>query len=129
MSGLLSEQPLEWAIPLSPDRIALAGVFGVRAVRYMGEAVASGPVIEGLRVVAVDCAEAPMFHSSTGLYAFVRLPPGPRRIEVTDPARRFSPTAVTATIPDRSAIRAALEHHIAPLALPRPLIVDAALRV
>jgi hypothetical protein len=43
----------------------------------------------------------PLWHESTGLYGFLRLPPGEARIEIDDPAGRYQAQAVSATVPDR----------------------------
>ena len=90
MSGLLEERPLQWAEPLRPDRIVATAMLGLRPLRYVSEGVAAvGPAIEGLRVVAVGAAEIPVFHQSTGLYGFLHLPPGDRRIEISDPLQQL----------------------------------------
>src|SRR5437667_3804365 len=115
MSGLLEERPLQWAEPLRPDRIVATAMLGLRPLRYVSEGVAAvGPAIEGLRVVAVGAAEIPVFHQSTGLYGFLHLPPGDRRIEISDPLQQLLAWAITAAVPDRSAIRTALERGVSP---------------
>lgn len=130
MNTLAAERPLVWAASYSPDRVAIAAVLGLRALRYGGEGrPLAGPPIEQLRVVAVGSPERPTYHDSTGLYGFLRLPVGARRIEISDPARRVLPWAITATVPDRSGIIAALQAGVAPPSSPPPpLLVDVALR-
>lgn len=129
MTVLATERPLDWAAAYSPDRIAIAAVLGVRALRYTGESrPPAGPPIERLTVTAVGSAERPSWHDSTGLYGFLRLPPGARRIEISDPARRVLPWAITATVPDRSAIVAALQAGVTPPSASPPLLLDVALR-
>jgi hypothetical protein len=130
MSGFVTDQPLRWAASRRPDRHAVLGVLGVRALRYTGQAMPPlAPAIEGLRVVAVGAAELPTFHTATGLYGFTRLPPGPRRIEISDAAQGFQPYATTAAVPDRRPIGQALEAGTAPPLVPPPLLVDVALRL
>jgi hypothetical protein len=69
----------------------------------------------------------PLWHESTGLYGFLRLPPGELRIEIDDPAGRFQAQAVTRQVPDRGRAEA-LEAGTPPAGQPRPLILDVALR-
>jgi hypothetical protein len=129
MIVLASERPLDWAAAHSPDRITIAAVLGLRPLRYTGEGrPLAGPPIERLTVTAIGSPERPSYHDSTGLYGFLRLPAGARRIEIRDPARRVLPWAITANVPDRSTIRAALQAGIAPPASPPPLLMDIALR-
>jgi hypothetical protein len=130
MSDFVTDFPLQWAARRSAERRVVVGVLGIRALRYVGQSVpANLPAIEGLQVVAVGAGEVPTFHAETGLYGFVRLPPGPRRIEVSDVTGRFQPYAVIATVPDRGPIGQALEADGAPPLLPPPLLVDVALRL
>ncbi len=129
MNDLLEQHPLVWAAQRAPDRVVAVGVLGVRPLLYVGEGVAGqAPVIEGLRVVAMGAPETPIFHAETGLYGFMRLPPGPRRIEISDPAQRLMPWATTVQVPDRALIRAALERGGPPSSTPRPTLVDLVLR-
>lgn len=129
MSGIVTDRPLEWANTLRPNRIVATAIFGLRPLRYLSEGASpASSVIEGLRVVAVGCAERPVFHATTGLYGFLKLPPGPRRIEINDPANRYLPWAITAILPDRSIICRALEQGLPPPATPKPLLADVALR-
>jgi hypothetical protein len=129
MSGYVIDFPLAWAARRAPDRNAAAGVLGIRPLYYVGEAMAPRPpAIEGLRVTAVGAAEVPTFHAETGLYGFVRLPAGARRIEISDAAQRFMPCAVIALVPDRAPIRRVLESGGTPPVLPSPLLIDVALR-
>jgi len=129
MSALATERPPDWAAAYSPDRIAIAAMLGLRPLRYTGEGrPLAGPPIEGLRVTAVGSPERPSYHDSTGLYGFLRLPAGARRIEISDPTRRVLPWAITANVPDRSTIRAALQAGVTPPSSPAPLLLDVALR-
>jgi hypothetical protein len=59
----------------------------------------------------------------------LRLPPGPRRIEIVDPGFQFLPWAVAIAAPDRGPIRVALEKGVTPSSLPKPLLQDVALRL
>ena len=130
MSSFVTDFPLQWAARRSAERHAVVGLLGVRALRYVGQSVSPNPpAIEGLQVVAVGAGEVPTFHAETGLYGFVRLPPGPRRIEVVDATGRFQPYAITAVVPDRGPIGQALETGGAPPLQPPPLLVDVALRM
>jgi hypothetical protein len=129
MNALATERPLDWAAAYSPDRITIAAVLGLRALRYTGEgSPPAGPPVEQLSVTAIGSVERPSYHNSTGLYGFLRLPAGTRRIEITDPARRVLPWAITASVPDRSKIIAALQAGVIPPSSPPPLLVDVALR-
>jgi hypothetical protein len=129
MSTLAAERPLDWAAAYSPDRITIAALLGVRALRYTGEgSPPAGPPIEQLSVTAVGSPERPSYHDSTGLYGFIRLPVGARRIEISDAARRILPWAITANVPDRSTIVAVLQAGVTPPASPPPLLMDVALR-
>jgi hypothetical protein len=111
------------------DRIAAVGVLGLRALRHVAQGrPAAGPPIPGLSLVAEGAGERPGWHPSTGLYGFLRLPPGPRRITLRDPAARFQAAAFDVVVPDRAAVRAALERGEAkPAMAPRPLLRDLAL--
>jgi hypothetical protein len=129
MNLLATDRPLAWAAAYAPDRITIAAVLGLRMLRYMGEgSLPAGPPIDRLSVTAIGSPERPSYHGSTGLFGFLRLPAGPRRIEITDPAQRVLPWAITAAVPDRSAIRDALQAGVAPPSSPPPLLVDVALR-
>ena len=129
MNALATERPLVWAAAYSPDRITIAAVLGLRPLRYAGEgSPLAGPPIERLSITAVGSTERPSYHDSTGLYGFLKLPAGARRIEITDPARRVLPWAITANVPDRSTIRAALQAGVTPPSSPPPLLLDVALR-
>ncbi len=129
MNALATERPLDWAATYSPDRITIAAVLGLRALRYTGEGrPLAGPPIERLSVTAIGSPERPSYHESTGLYGFLKLPAGARRIEIVDPARRMMPCAITANVPDRSTIRAALQAGVTPPSSPPPLLLDVAMR-
>jgi hypothetical protein len=130
MSGFVADLPLQWAARRSAERHAVVGLLGVRALRYVGQSVPPNPpAIEGLQVVVAGAAEVPTFHAETGLYGFVHLPPGPRRIELSDATGRFQPYAISVVVPDRGQIKQALETGGAPpLQLP-PLLVDVALHL
>ncbi|WP_270937915.1 hypothetical protein, partial [Falsiroseomonas oryzae] len=120
---------LAFAARFDADRVVALGVVALRAMRYVAQdRPAAGPPVEGLRVEAVGATERPGWHASTGLYGFLKLPPGPRRLVVTDPAGRFQPAAVQLTVPDRSAVRARLEAGAtSPDMTPRALLRDVAL--
>lgn len=125
----LTDTLLEWAARHSPDRITAVGVLAVRARRYLSEGRA--PALEsipGLRLRVAGHQERPLWHASTGLYGFLGVPPGEARIEIEDPAGRWQAQAISAVVPDRSALRRALEDGSAPLAVPTPAYPTAALR-
>ncbi len=129
-----ADTPLSWAARHSPERVVAVGVLALRIRRYQSEAAPPGlAAIPGLRITTVpnhpDHPERPLWHESTGLYGFLRLPPGELRVEVADPSSRFQAQAVLAQVPDRSAVREALEAGTAPApGSARPLIIDVALR-
>jgi len=128
MSLAAYERPLEWATRHSPERIAAVGVLALRIRRYLSEGAPPGLApIAGLRVKAAGHPERPGWHDSTGLYGFLRLPPGDTRIEVDDPAGRFQAQALSVDVPDRSAVREALEAGTPP-AGPAPRFLEVALR-
>jgi hypothetical protein len=111
------------------ERIVALGVLGLRVLRYVAQdRPFAGPLMDGLRVEAVGAAERAGWHATTGIYGFLRLPPGPRRLLVTDPAGRFQPAAFDVTVPDRSTVRLRLEQGVPePDMAPRALLRDVAL--
>lgn len=124
-----ADTPLTWAARHSPDRIASVGVLAVHVRRYETDGAAPTlGALANLRVRAADHGEVPFWHESTGLYGFLTLPPGEARIEIDDPSGRFQAQAITAIVPDRSAIRADLEAGDPPALLPRPVYPRVALR-
>jgi len=120
---------LAFAAAHGADRIVALGVLGLRALRYVGQGRQPlGPPIPGLAVTAEGAAERPGWHGATGVYGFLRLPPGPRPVLLRDPGGRFQPARLALTVPDRSALRALLESGITPPDMaPRPLLRDVAL--
>ncbi|MGX9962833.1 hypothetical protein ACVFYP_05890 [Roseomonas sp. F4] len=90
---------------LAPPSRPVAGepILGIRALRYEAEGRPGAlPAIAGLRLQPVGIASvARSFDPVTGLSFLQELPPGPRRILVTDPERRFLPAAMTIDIPSR----------------------------
>ena len=125
-----ADTPLAWAARHSPERVAAVGVLALRVRRYQSDAAPPGlAAIPGLRITVPRQPERPLWHESTGLYGFLRLPPGALRVEVADPAGRFQAQAVTAQVPDRGAVKQDLEAGIPPApGSARPLILDVALR-
>ncbi len=97
---------------LAPPSRTVAGdpILGIRALRYEAEGRPGAlPTIAGLRLHAVGVgAAAQSFDTVTGLNFLQDLPPGPRRILVTDPERRFLPAAATINIPARFPARPTL---------------------
>ena len=116
-----ADTPLAWAARHSPDRISAVGVLAVRIRRHLTDAGAPGlTAIPDLRVRVAGHPERPLWHASTGLYGFLDLPPGDVRIEIEDPSGRHQPQAVTATVPDRSALKEAMEAADAAPVVPPP---------
>jgi len=116
-----ADTPLAWAARHSPDRVSAVGVLAVRIRRYLTTgADPSLAALPGLRVRVAGQAERPLWHESTGLYGFLNIPSGDARIEIDDPAGRYQPQAISALVPDRSALKAALEAAEAPPAVPPP---------
>jgi hypothetical protein len=78
-------------------------ILGIRALRYEADGMPGRlPAIAGLRVQAVGVAGAcPEWDAQTGQFRFDDLPPGPRRILLTDPERRYLPAALNLVIPSR----------------------------
>lgn len=125
--SLAVDRPLEWANGRSPDRIVLAGRLGVRPLRHTHDLLASPPAIEGLRVKARGQDETPVWHETTGIYGFIRVTPGPHRVEIVDPKRRWLPAAFAVVVPDRSAVVRALEEGTPPPG-PPPAMLEPVLR-
>lgn len=125
----MTANPIALADTRAPDRVVTVGLVGLRALRYVAMGIPPAlPPIEGLRVQAVGHKERPGWHSATGLYGFLALPPGQVRILVTDPHGRWLPAAFTAAVPNRIAVKQALERGVAaPAMAPRPLLRDIAL--
>ncbi|MDO9501092.1 hypothetical protein [Falsiroseomonas sp.] len=93
---------------MAPPPAALAQpVLSVHALRYVAEGRPGAlPAIAGLRLQAMGIANTEHgFDSATGLTFLRDLPPGPRRILVTDPQRRYLPAALTVVVPSRFAVR------------------------
>lgn len=88
---------------LASPEAAPEPILGLRLLRYEAEGRPGAlPAITGLRLQAVGVPEATMVEDlRAGLTCLVDLPPGPRRILVTDPARRFLPAALTVVVPPR----------------------------
>jgi hypothetical protein len=101
-----SLRPTGWTLVTarSPEPHAC---LSLRALRYVAEGHAPMlPPVAGLRVVPVGVAgAAALFDPVGGQTHFAELPPGPRRILVTDPERRFLPAAVEVDIPPRHPLR------------------------
>lgn len=110
------------------ERVPLAGRLAVRALHYAGDGRPPAlPPIEGLAVRVRGVGERPSWHPGTGVYGFLRVPPGPATIVIVDPARRLLPWVVEATVPDRSAVTDAIVAGQPPPAIP-PLVLDVPLR-
>lgn len=86
-----------------PPRIQAEPALSVHALRYEAEGRPGGlPAIAGLRLQAVGVAGAEQgFDPISGVTSLHELPPGPRRILVTDPQRRYLPAALTVVVPSR----------------------------
>jgi hypothetical protein len=120
---------MTWAAGHSPDRLAVVGVLAVRPRRYLSEGapLGLGPM-PGLEVRVKGGSEVPLWHASTGLYGFLRLAPGPARVEVSDPSGRYLPQAINAQVPDRTAVREALQRGRTPPTGAPALFLDLGLR-
>jgi hypothetical protein len=124
-----ADTPMVWAARHSPDRISAVGVLAVRIRRYLTDnADPSLAAIPDLRVRINGQPERPLWHESTGLYGFLNIPPGNARIEIDDPAGRYQPQAVATVVPDRSALKTALEDAEAPPVVPAPAYPEVDLR-
>ncbi len=91
-----------WRLAPQP-RIPAEPAFSLHALRYEAEGRPGAlPAITGLRLQAVGLAGVEQgFDSLTG-HSFLRdLPPGPRRILVTDPQRRYLPASLAVLVPSR----------------------------
>lgn len=98
--------PPAWRLAPPPAALAEPVLF-VHALRYVAEGRPGAlPAIAGLRLQAVGIANTEHgFDSATGLTFLRDLPPGPRRILVTDPQRRYLPAALTVVVPSRFPVR------------------------
>lgn len=78
-------------------------ILAIQALRYEAEGRPGAlPAISGLRLQALGVPGAVQGFDPTTGHTFLRdLPPGPRRILVTDPDRRYLPAALTVNIPAR----------------------------
>lgn len=125
-----ADTPLGWAARHATERIAAVGVLALRVRRHLSDAAPPGlAAIPGLRITVPGHPERPLWHESTGLYGFLRLPPGEQRVEIVDPAGLFQAQAVTAQVPDRGSVKQALEAGTPPApGSPKPQILEVALR-
>lgn len=124
-----SENLLAWAAAHAPDRRTAVGVLALRVRHYFSDGAEPAPSsLPDLRVRVRGQAELPLWHASSGLYGFLRLPPGEARVEIDDPSGRYLPQAISAVVPDRRALRDALEAAAAPPAGPPPAYPQVALR-
>jgi hypothetical protein len=115
-------------------RLVSLGSLAVRPVAYLG-AGASGPFeppvgpIEGLTLRSTSDRRAPVLHVATDCYGFVDLVPGAHRVHLSDARGRFLPRAITAVVPDRRPLGAAIARGAAVLpSVPAPPLVRAWLR-
>lgn len=124
-----TDTPLGWAARQSPDRIAAVGVLAVKALRHLTDTADPGLTpIPALRVRVAGEPENPLWHAATGLYGFLDIPPGEARIEIDDPSGRYQPQAITATVPDRAELKAALEAGASAPAVAKSAYPEAVLR-
>jgi hypothetical protein len=97
---------VSWALA-APPRPRIEPVLGLRALRYVAEGhPGQMPPVPGLRVTAAGLPGAVAeWDGMTGESVFGALPPGPRRILVTDPERRYLPAALEVVVPSRLPVR------------------------
>ncbi len=78
-------------------------ILGIRALPYRAEGQPGMlPPVAGLVMKAIGIIGArTAWDAASGQMRFTDLPPGPRRILVTDPDRRYLPAAVMVEVPDR----------------------------
>jgi hypothetical protein len=114
----------------APERTVIAGALAVHPLTYRVQGAGPAPAsLPGLRVRAVGSGEAPIYHPSSGVYGFLRLPPGTHRLHLTDPGDRFLPRAQTVDVPDRAAAVAILAAGAAPPpGAPGPAYLSVAMR-
>jgi hypothetical protein len=102
----IEARPPAWTLA---DSAALGPVpiLGIRALRYEADGRPGAlPPIAGLRITAQGVPGAvPRFEPTTGQTFFADLPPGGRRILVTDPEQRFLPAALQVEVPARHPAR------------------------
>lgn len=116
--------PLAFAAGFRVDRSVDVGSAALRVAAYRAEGEATVAPVEGLRVVDVARGDRALWHASTGVYGFVNLPAGVRRVRVGDPSRRWLDRDVDVAVPDREALRAALLAGAPPPADGGPAWVD-----
>jgi hypothetical protein len=112
------------------DRLVALGSLAVRPLVYCG-AGKDGPFpppqepIEGLSVRSTSARRDARIHTTTNLYGFVNLKPGPHRVHIVDPRGRFLPRAIAVNVPDYASLRDALERRAQtlPAVAPPPIEV------
>jgi hypothetical protein len=92
-----------WSLGLRREPEAPPPILGIAGLRYLAEDLPGVlPPVAGLRATAQGIVGAkPGFDAFTGQVTFQDLPPGPRRILITDPEARFLPAAIEVDIPPR----------------------------
>ena len=114
-----------WQLATRPPLPVPEPILGIRALAYQGEGRPGLlPAIAGLRVQAIGIVGArPFWDAATGQTRFDEMPPGTRRILVSDPDRRFLPAALTLEIPARHPARPTAANDQAPGPPPRRTVL------
>lgn len=96
-----------WQLSTRPALALPEPILGIRALQYQGEGRPGLlPAIAGLRIQVIGVVGArPAWDAVSGQTCFDDLPPGARRILVSDPERRYLPAALTVDIPSRHPAR------------------------
>lgn len=119
---------LSWMATRSADRHTVIGSVALRLAGAQADGQPTLAPVAGLRVRDLASARFATWHSSTGVYGFIDLPPGPRTFRVDDPEGRWLARLVDVISPDRSALRQSLESGAVAPVDAGPTWVDAALR-
>jgi len=118
-------QRLGWTTARLPAAALPPAILQIRPLRYTAEGHPGAlPPVLGLRAqpAGVMGARAEQDPQS-GLIRFQDLPPGNRRVLLTDPERRFLPAAITVAIPSRLPTRPTMGAAAAQPEWPRPTVL------
>jgi hypothetical protein len=104
------------------------GALGIRPTPYLAEGRTGISSIGGLSLVCREFEETPIFHSQTGVYGWLRMPPGDHLIEILDPSGFRLNRRISITVPDRSAYaQSLLAGVLSPPVIP-PAFIEVPLR-
>lgn len=102
---------LAFAAAHASERSVVIGALGIRVLHYVAESVLQPTrAVAGLIVRFLDRSNRPAeFHRETGIYGYIDLRPGTVTVHISDPLGRYVERSARFTVPDRTALRRALE--------------------